>query len=86
MARKGLINDEAISAYIKYKEEERRQYLEVMTELNPDYAFKVGDQLLSLDIPKEELPAGLTRDQFLEKVKGKVLNMTSLVSTYRRPQ
>jgi len=46
------------------------------------YIFSV----YALDIPKEELPAGLTRDQFLEKVKGKVLNMTSLVSTYRRPQ
>ncbi len=40
----------------------------------------------ALDMAKDELPAGLTRDQFLEKVKGKVINMTSLVATYRRPQ
>lgn len=53
MARKGLINDEAIAAYVKYKEEERNAYLEVMTEENPDYAFKTGDSLLSLDNLKE---------------------------------
>lgn len=55
MARKGLINDEAIAAYVKYKEEERKAYLEVMTEENPDYAFKVGTELLSLDIPKDDV-------------------------------
>jgi len=49
MARKGLINDESIAAYVRYKEEERKAYLEVMTEENPDYAFKTGDDLLSLD-------------------------------------
>lgn len=45
MARKGLVNDEAIAAYVKYKEEERKAYLEVMTEENPDYAFKTGVDL-----------------------------------------
>jgi hypothetical protein len=49
MARNGLVNDETIAAYVRYKEKERAEYLEVMTEVNPDYAFKVGDELLSLD-------------------------------------
>jgi hypothetical protein len=38
----------------------------------------------ALDVPRDELPAGLTRDQFLAKVKGRVLSMTSLVATYQR--
>ena len=38
----------------------------------------------ALDVPKDELPAGLTRDQFLAKVKGRVLSMTSFVATYQR--
>jgi hypothetical protein len=49
MARNGLVNEEAVAAYVRYKEREREEYLEVMTEANPDYAFKVGDELLSLD-------------------------------------
>jgi hypothetical protein len=53
MARNGLVNDEAIAAYVRYKEKEREEYLEVMTEANPDYAFKVGDELLSLDNSKK---------------------------------
>lgn len=53
MARKGLINDEAIAAYVRYKEQERQEYLEVMTEENPDYAFKTGEELLSLVKLKE---------------------------------
>jgi Raf kinase inhibitor-like YbhB/YbcL family protein len=39
----------------------------------------------ALDVAKDELPAKLTRDQFLEKVKGRILNLTSIVGTYRRP-
>jgi Raf kinase inhibitor-like YbhB/YbcL family protein len=39
----------------------------------------------ALDVPKDDLPAQLTRDQFLEKVKGRVINMTSVIGTYRRP-
>jgi Raf kinase inhibitor-like YbhB/YbcL family protein len=39
----------------------------------------------ALDVPKDELPPQLTRDQFLEKVKGRIINMTSVVGTYRRP-
>jgi Raf kinase inhibitor-like YbhB/YbcL family protein len=41
--------------------------------------------IYALDVPKDELPAKLTRDQFLEKVKGRVINLTSIVGTYRRP-
>ncbi|MEJ1160567.1 YbhB/YbcL family Raf kinase inhibitor-like protein [Prosthecomicrobium sp. N25] len=40
----------------------------------------------ALDVAKDELPAGLTRDQFLEKVKGKVLGLSSVIGTYRRPK
>lgn len=47
LSRKGLITDETIAQYCKVKEQERQTYLEVMTEVNPDYAFKVGDVLLS---------------------------------------
>ena len=39
----------------------------------------------ALDIAKDALPPGLTRDQFLEKTKGKVLANTTLVATFRRP-
>lgn len=53
MARNNLVNDEAVAAYVRYKEKEREEYLEVMSEANPDYAFKVGDELLSLDISKK---------------------------------
>ncbi|MET0429148.1 MAG: YbhB/YbcL family Raf kinase inhibitor-like protein [Microvirga sp.] len=41
--------------------------------------------IYALDVPQDELPAKLTRDQFLEKVKGRVINLTSIVGTYRRP-
>jgi len=40
----------------------------------------------ALNVPKEELPAGLTRDQFLDKVKGRILVASSLVSVYKRPK
>jgi Raf kinase inhibitor-like YbhB/YbcL family protein len=40
--------------------------------------------IYALDAPQDELPAGLTRDQFLAKVKGRVLSMTSLVATFQR--
>jgi Raf kinase inhibitor-like YbhB/YbcL family protein len=40
----------------------------------------------ALDVPKDELPAGLTRDEFLAKVKGRLLGLVSLVSNYRRPK
>jgi hypothetical protein len=53
MARNNLVNEEAVAAYVQYKEKERAMYLEVMSEVNPDYAFKVGDELLSLDISKK---------------------------------
>lgn len=53
MAQKGLVTDEAVSEYVRLKEQERREYLEVMSEENPDYAFKVGDELLSLLKSKE---------------------------------
>ena len=39
----------------------------------------------ALDVPKAELPAGLTRDQFFDKVKGKILTAMSLVALYKRP-
>ncbi len=39
----------------------------------------------ALDVPKDELPAGLKRDEFLEKVKGRILNLVSIVTTYKRP-
>lgn len=42
--------------------------------------------IYALDVPKDELPAGLTRDQFLDKVKGRVLNLVSLVANYKRPK
>jgi hypothetical protein len=42
--------------------------------------------LYALDVPKDELPGGLTRDDFLAKVKGRVLNLVSLVSKYQRPK
>ena len=38
----------------------------------------------ALDMAKDALPGGLTRDQFLEKVKGKVLGLTSIVANFRR--
>ena len=41
--------------------------------------------IYALDMAKADLPTGLTRDQFLEKTKGKVLGATSLVATFRRP-
>ena len=47
LSRKGLITDETIAEYCRVKEAERQAYLEVMDEVNPDYAFKVGDVLLS---------------------------------------
>ena len=42
--------------------------------------------IYALDMAKDELPSGLTRDLFLEKTKGKVLAATSLVATFRRPE
>ena len=42
--------------------------------------------IYALDVPKDELPGGLTRDQFLDRVKGRVLGLVSLVSMYRRPK
>lgn len=54
MARKGLVNDAAISEYVRLKEQERREYLEFMPTENPAYAFLVGDALLSLDKAKED--------------------------------
>jgi Raf kinase inhibitor-like YbhB/YbcL family protein len=39
----------------------------------------------ALDVPKEELAAGLTRDQFLDKVKGRVLGLNSIIAKYNRP-
>lgn len=39
----------------------------------------------ALDIAKDELPAGLTRDQFLDRVKGKVLGLNSIIGKYNRP-
>lgn len=47
LARKGLINDETIAQYCRSKEEEIKAYRDVLTEVNPDYAFKTGDELLS---------------------------------------
>jgi Raf kinase inhibitor-like YbhB/YbcL family protein len=38
----------------------------------------------ALDVPKDELPGGLSRDEFLAKVKGRVLALVSLVSNFRR--
>jgi hypothetical protein len=40
--------------------------------------------LYALDVPKDELAAGLTRDEFLDKVKGHVLSVVSLVANYKR--
>jgi hypothetical protein len=45
------------------------------------YLFSV----YALDVPVDELPAGLTRDQFFDKVKGRVLATVSLVARYKRP-
>ena len=39
----------------------------------------------ALDVPADELPPEMTRDEFLAKVKGRVLNVSSLVSRYKRP-
>ncbi|HWG04252.1 MAG TPA: YbhB/YbcL family Raf kinase inhibitor-like protein [Beijerinckiaceae bacterium] len=39
----------------------------------------------ALDVPKGELSAGLTRDEFFAKVKGRILNAMSLVALYKRP-
>jgi hypothetical protein len=39
----------------------------------------------ALDVAKDELQPGLTRDQFFAAVKGRVLSAMSLVSTYKRP-
>ena len=39
----------------------------------------------ALDVDVNELPPKLTRDEFLAKVKGRVINMTSVIGTYRRP-
>jgi Raf kinase inhibitor-like YbhB/YbcL family protein len=39
----------------------------------------------ALDVPVDELQPGLTRDEFMAKVKGRVLNVSSLVSRYKRP-
>lgn len=47
LARKGLINDETIAQYCRTKEEEIKAYRDVLTEVNPDYAFKTGEELLS---------------------------------------
>lgn len=51
------------------------------TDMPHHYIYSV----YALDVPKDELPAGLTRDQFLEKVKGRVLNLVSIIGSYRRP-
>lgn len=39
----------------------------------------------ALDVPKDELAAGLTRDEFFEKTKGRILNLVSIVTSYKRP-
>ncbi len=39
----------------------------------------------ALDVPKEELPVGLKRDEFMEKVKGRIINIVSIVTSYKRP-
>lgn len=41
-------------------------------------------QIYALDLPPDALPAGLTRAQWLERVKGHVLAATSLVQRYGR--
>ena len=41
-------------------------------------------QLFALDVAPNELPPGLTRDDFLAKVKGKVKGEASLVGRYTR--
>jgi Raf kinase inhibitor-like YbhB/YbcL family protein len=51
---------------------------------DPPHHYIYG--VYALDVPKDELPGGLTRDQFLEKIKGRVLGLVSLVTPYRRPK
>jgi Raf kinase inhibitor-like YbhB/YbcL family protein len=41
-------------------------------------------QLYALDLPPEALPAGLTRAQLLDKIKGHVLKNSSVVRRYHR--
>ncbi|MCE0464803.1 YbhB/YbcL family Raf kinase inhibitor-like protein [Pseudomonas uvaldensis] len=41
-------------------------------------------QIYALDLPPEALPAGLTRAQLMEKIKGHVLRNSSVVRRYHR--
>lgn len=41
-------------------------------------------QLYALDLAPDALPAGLTRAQLLEKIKGHVLKNSSVVRRYQR--
>lgn len=52
------------------------------TEAPHHYLYTV----YALDVARDELPAGLTRDQFLERVKGKVSGLGSVIGSYRRPK
>lgn len=51
------------------------------TDIPHHYIYSI----YALDMAKNELPPKLTREQFLEKAKGRILNLTSIVGTYKRP-
>ena len=53
LSKQGKITDEVIEQFKAMKEAERAAYHEIFTEENPDYAFKVGDELKTLDNSKE---------------------------------
>lgn len=57
LSRKGQITDEVVEQYKKHKEHEMELYRRVMTEVNPDYAFKVGEDLATIsgDNAKEDV-------------------------------
>lgn len=43
LAKQGKITDELIEKYKEQKERERAEYSAILTEVNPSYAFQVGD-------------------------------------------
>lgn len=65
LAKLGKINDETIEQYKRQKEYDLARLREQFNELNPDYAFKVGEELLQATKEKnlEETMDGLTIEE-----------------------